>query len=289
MMIIAFGSKHVAGNKMLLAEQLNYGYRYALVIMPSEYTDEIENSSYIRRAFSMGRKSKYSAEEKLLILKKVLRDGTSKVITRYNIGKDTIRRWRLLYKYQGLPGLQPGHHNQSYSREFKHSLVKQYRQSTESMELFAIKHGLRSVEQLSQWIIKYNESNLKAYTPRKRDSKMNGRKTSFEERLTIIEELIKHDVNYNWAVEKYHVSYQQVYGWYQKYLKSGNDPESLRDRRGKAKPEKEWTEVDRLKAENRLLKAKLQNQEMEIAFAKKLVEIRNREVNKDSSSRPFKN
>ena len=36
--------------------------------MPSEYTDEIENSSYIRRAFSMGRKSKYSAEEKLLIL-----------------------------------------------------------------------------------------------------------------------------------------------------------------------------------------------------------------------------
>ena len=32
--------------------------------MPSEYTDEIENSSYTRRAFSMGRKSKYSAEEK---------------------------------------------------------------------------------------------------------------------------------------------------------------------------------------------------------------------------------
>ena len=33
--------------------------------MPSEYTDEIENSSYTRRTFSMGRKSKYSAEEKL--------------------------------------------------------------------------------------------------------------------------------------------------------------------------------------------------------------------------------
>lgn len=118
---------------------------------------------------------------------------------------------------------------------------------------------------------------------------MSGRKTDFEERLMIIEELIKHDVNYNWAVEKYHISYQQIYGWYQKYRKSGNDPESLRDRRGKAKPEKEWTEVDRLKAENRLLKAKLQNQEMKIAFAKKLTEIRNREVNKASSSKPFKN
>lgn len=31
MMIIAFGSKHVAGNKMLLVEQLNYGYRYAFL------------------------------------------------------------------------------------------------------------------------------------------------------------------------------------------------------------------------------------------------------------------
>ncbi len=40
--------------------------------MPSEYTDEIENSSYTWRAFSMGRKSKYSAEEKLLILNEVL-------------------------------------------------------------------------------------------------------------------------------------------------------------------------------------------------------------------------
>ena len=48
---------------------------------------------------------------------------------------------------------------------------------------------------------------------------MSGRKTDFEERLTIIEELIRHDVNYSWAVEKYHISYQLVYGWYQKYHK----------------------------------------------------------------------
>ena len=47
---------------------------------------------------------------------------------------------------------------------------------------------------------------------------------------------------------------------------------------GKAKPEEKWLEVDRLKAENRLLRAQLEKQEMEIAFAKKLTEIRNREV-----------
>ena len=58
--------------------------------------------------------------------------------------------------------------------------------------------------------------------------------------FTIIEELIRHDVNYNWAVEKYHISYQQVYmAGIKKYRKSGNDPESLRDPGGKAKPERE--------------------------------------------------
>ncbi|MCC4380381.1 helix-turn-helix domain-containing protein, partial [Limosilactobacillus reuteri] len=178
----------------------------------------------------MGKKPKYSAEEKISILDEVLRDGAPKVMAKYNISQDAIHRWRLLYKYQGLSGLQTEQRYQSYSREFKQSLVEKYLRSNESQLLFAIKHGLRSKTQLQSWIIQYNESNLKAYMPGKRDSKMSGRKTSFEERLTIIEELIKHDVNYNWAVETYHVSYQQVYGWYQKYLKCGNNPESLRDR-----------------------------------------------------------
>ncbi|AKP01864.1 hypothetical protein LRIRT_1639 [Limosilactobacillus reuteri] len=59
----------------------------------------------------MGRKSKYSAEEKLLILNEVLRNGIHKVITKYKISQKTIRQWSLLYKYQGMPGLQTSHHN----------------------------------------------------------------------------------------------------------------------------------------------------------------------------------
>ena len=118
---------------------------------------------------------------------------------------------------------------------------------------------------------------------------MKGRKTTFDERLEIIEQLIRHDVDYNWAAEHYNVSYIQVYGWYRKYTESGNNPESLRDRRGKAKPESELTELDRLKRENKLLKARLHQQEMEIAFAKKFVEISNREAKKGSGRRPSGN
>ena len=237
----------------------------------------------------MSRKSKYNAEEKLLILHELDHSSIKEVTWKYAVGKSTVLSWRLLYKYQGIDGLRSDHHNHSYSREFKLALIQQYQESTDSLRVFAVKHGLKSDKQLSDWIIQYNESKLKAYTPRKRDSIMPGRKTTFEERLLIIEDLIKHDVNYNWAVNKYHVSYQQVYGWYQKYRKSGNDPQSLRDRRGKTKPKEAWTEVDRLKAENRLLKAQLLRKEMEDAYSKKVMEIRNREVNGSSNNKPSKN
>jgi transposase-like protein len=257
--------------------------------MPSKYTDEIENSSDTWRAFSMTRKAKFSAEKKLSILNELSHSSMKEVTSRYSISRFTISSWQLIYKHQGIEGLRSGHHNRSYSRDFKLDLVRRYQESTDSLQVFAIKNGLKSKTQLSNWIIQYNESKLKAYTPRKRDSIMPGRKTTFEERLSIIEELIKHDIDYNWAVDKYHVSYQQVYGWYQKYRKSGNDPQSLRDRRGKAKPKEAWTEVDQLKAENRLLKAQLLRKEMEDAYAKKVIEIRNREVNDSSNNKLSKN
>ena len=214
--------------------------------MPSKYTDEIENSSDTWRVFLiMGRRSKFSVQQKLIIIKKTQTESIERLAQEYCVNAHTIRRWKRMYKYQGMRGLESAHHNKVYSVEFKRKLVVEFEHSTDTLEKFALKHGLKSDWQLSQWIIQYNESKLKAYTPRKRDSIMPGRKTTFEERLSIIEDLIKHDVNYSWAVDKYHVSYQQVYGWYQKYRKSGNDPQSLCDRRGKAKPKAEWTELDK--------------------------------------------
>ena len=48
----------------------------------------------------------------------------------------------------------------------------------------------------------------------------------------------------------------------------------MTDRRGKAKPENELTEEDRLRQENKILQAKIKDQEMEIALLKKLRELR---------------
>ena len=220
--------------------------------------------------FHMGRKSKYSADFKLMIIHEAETLGITKTSRLYSISDHTIRTWKLIYKYQGIQGLEPTHSNNTYSREYKASLVEEYQKSDEKLEEFAIRHGLRGRTQLSQWIMGYNESILEDHRSGKRDSGMKGRKTTFDERLEIIEQLIRHDVDY-------------------KYTGSGNNPESLRDRRGKAKPESELTELDRLKRENKLLKARLHQQEMEIAVAKKFVEISNREAKKESGRRPSGN
>ena len=99
-----------------------------------------------------------------------------------------------------------------------------------------------------------------------------GRKTTQEERAQIVAFCIEHGKDYGLTVETYQVSYQQIYSWVRKYEVSGVD--GLVDRRGKAKPEDELTEAERLRQENRMLQAMLKDKEMEIALLKKLRELR---------------
>ena len=99
-----------------------------------------------------------------------------------------------------------------------------------------------------------------------------GRKTTQEERAQIVAFCIEHGKDYGLTVETYKVSYQQIYSWVRKYEVSGVD--GLVDRRGKAKPEDELTEAERLRQENKILQAKLKDKEMEIALLKKLRELR---------------
>lgn len=99
-----------------------------------------------------------------------------------------------------------------------------------------------------------------------------GRKTTIEERAEIVAYCIANGKDYGSAAEKYGVSYQQVYSWVRKYEAKGTD--GLTDRRGKAKPEEELTEADKLRMENKILQARIKDREMEIAILKKLRELR---------------
>ena len=101
-----------------------------------------------------------------------------------------------------------------------------------------------------------------------------GRKTSFDERVEIVQYCIAHDHNYAQTAAKYHISYQQARSYTIKYEAGG--VEALTDRRGRAKPLDEMSELERLRAENKILRAEKERAEMEASFLKKLDEIERR-------------
>ena len=101
-----------------------------------------------------------------------------------------------------------------------------------------------------------------------------GRKTTFDERVEIVQYCIAHDHNYAETAAKYNISYQQARNYTVKYEAGG--VEALRDRRGRTKPLEEMSELERLRAENRILRAEKERAEMEASFLKKLDEIERR-------------
>lgn len=101
-----------------------------------------------------------------------------------------------------------------------------------------------------------------------------GRATTREERMEIVGFCIENGKDYTRTIEKYSVSYPQIYSWVRKYEESGTA--GLEDKRGKRKDISGMTETERLKAENKMLQAKLRYAEMENLLLKKLEELERR-------------
>lgn len=147
-----------------------------------------------------------------------------------------------------------------------------------SVEEATKKYRISSRSVLGKWITKYtNEIELKPTHKGKGLSHMNkGRKTTVEERIEIAQYTIANGLAYQKAIEKYGVSYQQVYTWVRKYQAGSED--ALKDNRGRKKPVEELDEHKRLKLRIKELEARNEYLEMENAFAKKLAEIKRRNI-----------
>ena len=161
-----------------------------------------------------------------------------------------------------------------YSAELKLQAVQDYLTGKGSLRQICRQYGIKDKRQLRNWISCYNgHKDFKERSGARGEIYMTkGRKTRQEERSQIVAFCIEHGKDYALTVETYQVSYQQIYSWVRKYEANGVD--GLVDRRGKAKPEDELTEAERLRQENRMLQAKLKDKEMEIALLKKLRELR---------------
>lgn len=102
-----------------------------------------------------------------------------------------------------------------------------------------------------------------------------GRQTTFEERVEIVNYTIAHGKDYQAAIEKFGVSYQQVYSWVRKFEKDGS--QGLLDRRGKALESKpNLTEAEQLQLKIKQLEERNHLLEIEVDLLKKLEEVKRR-------------
>lgn len=222
----------------------------------------------------MVRKSKLTTEEKLVCVLICLegKDSIFHTASIKGIGESTLRQWIINYQSLGIEGLKTTSKNSSYTSELKLIAVKDYLAGGGSIADICKKYRIRSTKTLRQWIMKYNShEELKSSGIGGVSIMTKGRKTTYEERIEIVKYCIEHQNDYAETAQHFQVSYQQVYSWVIKY--ENNGVEALQDKRGKRKLVDEMSEVEKLRAENKLLQSENRRKQMEIDFLKKLEEI----------------
>lgn len=218
--------------------------------------------------------SRFTQEEKLAAVRRYLEGRESCKHIAYTIGtnESCIREWCRNYEVFGKNAFIKRKNNH-YTLDFKTQAVEYYLNGKGSLNDTCRKFGIKAHGMLQRWIKEYNGHKLKVSPgiDGGARSMTKGRKTTLEERLAIVEDHIRSGSNYAETAAKFNVSYGQVYQWVQKYKDKGID--GLKDNRGRTKPESEMTEIEKLRAENRMLKAQLEYKELENIFLKKVEEI----------------
>lgn len=220
--------------------------------------------------------SKISAEDKIYYCKQYLEGKLSQgqIAKILQVNKISVQRWLMKYESMGTDAFVKSGYKR-YSKELKEQAVNDYLAGKDSLMGLCKKYAIHSSTQLSKWILLYNgHKELKASGTGGHSLMTKGRKTTFEERIEIVQYCIAHEHNYAETAEKYQVSYQQARNYTVKYEAGGIN--ALQDHRGKRKPEDSLTEIEKLRAELKMEKAKRQKAEMEISFLKKLEEIERR-------------
>lgn len=226
----------------------------------------------------MGRRHKLSEKEKVTICEQYLSGKKSKIqlASENEITVETVRRWVNQYQELGSSIFHKKAHNKNYTKEFKQEVVEAYLAGEGTPEHLANKYNIPSKSTVQKWIIKYNNlEELRDYNPKPEVyMKDRSRKTTYEERIEIVNYCLEHDKNYKDAAELFNVSYTQVYQWVNKYKEDGK--EGLTDKRGKRKKEEQLSEIEQLQRKIKILERQIKEKEMENEVLKKVQEIERR-------------
>lgn len=199
----------------------------------------------------------------------------SELCSKFGIFENTLYDWVHKFEKYGLNGLEETKTWKSYSKELKLAAIKDYLSGESSQKEIIRKYEISSTSVLRKWVKKYNgHRELKDTGKGRVYSMTKGRKTTWKERIEIVQEALANGKNYQQTAETHKVSYQQVYQWVRKYEADGWD--SLKDRRGRAKNEEELTSEEKMKLEIRRIEKENERLRAENAFLKKLEEIERR-------------
>ena len=221
-------------------------------------------------------KRKVSVEDKIYAVNLYLdgKESQCRIASMFDVSMASVQQWIRNYESMGTDAFTLKG-NKKYSKELKQQAVSDYLAGRGSQNDICKKYGIRSKSKLQMWIKKYNgHEELKSSGTGGNIIMTKGRKTTFEERVEIVQYCIAHDRNYAETAIKYQVSYQQARSYTVKYESGG--VEALKDNRGKRKNPNEMSELEKLRAEVKILRAEKERAEMEASFLKKLEEIERR-------------
>ena len=226
----------------------------------------------------MGRKSRYTKELKISIVKKYLNGEGSSYSLADEIGTDNsvILKWVKKYQANGEGAFDLTNTNASYTKAFKEQVVLDYLNGEGSFVELATKYNIGDGSTINKWIKDYNSHiELKDYIPGGKEIYMTkSRKVSKQERIEIVEYCINHDLDYVATAKIYETTYANVFNWVKKFKEKGED--GLGDNRGRHKKDEELDETEKLKHQLKQKEHELEMALLEVKLLKKLDEIERR-------------
>ena len=219
----------------------------------------------------------YSRQFKYEVLKAYKNEDYTliELCSKYGISEVTLYDWANKYEKYGLNGLENSRTWKSYSKDLKQAAVEDYISGEYSQREVIRKYKISSTSVLRKWITQYNSHRELKDTSKGRTSSMTkGRKTTWKERIEMVQDALANGKNYQQTADNHQVSYQQIYQWVRKYEDGGWD--ALQDRRGRSKSENELTSEEKMKLEMHRIAKENERLRAENAFLKKLEEIERR-------------
>ena len=183
----------------------------------------------------MSRKSKIDPVLKVELVERYLRNEIGVMEAARLAGLSSHKSfyaWVSIYRNEGPDGLLDQDHNKNYPKELKLAAVTAYKNGEGALEQLTERFGLRSKQQLREWLKEYNtHGEIKSRGSGGGSYMRKAKQTTPKERLEIVMDCLANDKNYGAMALKYNCSYQQVRNWVLRYEKMGSA--GLEDRRGR--------------------------------------------------------